>query len=60
MVQTDPGAACAARQGPPREQSRVRQFVITVLVVAATLGTVVFVALVIVPRAGAAGGCGGG
>ena len=46
MLQTDPGAG--------------RELVIGVLVIAATLGVVVLVALVIVPSVSAAGGCGGG
>ena len=37
-----------------------RELVITVLVIAATFGILLLVALVIVPSVSAAGGCGGG
>jgi hypothetical protein len=64
MRQTASGAAGAAREVPlasaPRERDRARELVIAVLVTAVTLGVVLFVALVIVPSASAAGGCGGG
>jgi hypothetical protein len=64
MLQTDPGAASAAPETlstrPPGEHRGVREIVITVLLIAATFGIVLFVALVVVPSAGAAGGCGGG
>lgn len=64
MLQTDPSAGSAGHEvpltGPPREHGGARELVITVLVIAATLGIVLFVALVIVPSASAAGGCGGG
>jgi hypothetical protein len=64
MLQTDSGAGSAAREirltSPPREHEGARELVIAVLVIAATLGIVLFVALVIVPSASAAGGCGGG
>jgi len=64
MLRTDPGAGSAAQEAPltspPREHSRAREPVIAALFIAATLGIVLFVALVIVPSASAAGGCGGG
>ena len=64
MLQTDPGAGSAAREvpltNPPRERGGARELVTAVLFVAATLGIVLFVALVIVPSVSAAGGCGGG
>jgi hypothetical protein len=65
MLQTDPGAGSAAQEIPltsPRRGARqgAREFVIALFVIAATLGIVLFVALVIVPSASAAGGCGGG
>lgn len=63
MVHTDLGAG-AAREisltSPRREHRGAGEFAIAVLFIAATLGIVLFVALVIVPSAGAAGGCGGG
>jgi hypothetical protein len=43
-----------------RERNGAREVVIAVLLAAATLGVALFVALVVVPSAGAAGGCGGG
>jgi hypothetical protein len=42
------------------EQSGTRELVIAVLVIIATFGVLLFVALVIVPAVSAAGGCGGG
>jgi hypothetical protein len=65
MLQTDPGAGSAAQEipstSPPRgARQGARELVIALLVIAATLGIVLFVALVIVPSASAAGGCGGG
>jgi hypothetical protein len=64
MPQADPGAGSAAQEvplaSPPRERGGVRTLVIAVLLITATLGAVLFVALVIVPSASAAGGCGGG
>ena len=64
MLQADPDAGGAAREvplaSPPREHGGARELVSAVLFIAATLGIVLFVALVIVPSAGAAGGCGGG
>jgi hypothetical protein len=64
MLRTDPGAGSAAQEvpltSPPREHGGARELAITVLFITATLGIVLFVALVIVPSAGAAGGCGGG
>jgi len=64
MLQTDPGAGSAAQEVPltssPREHGGARELVIAVLVIAATLGIALFVALAIVPSASAGGGCGGG
>jgi len=63
MLQTDPGAGSAEEgllTGPRREHGGPRELVTAVLFIAVTLGIVLFVALVIVPSAGAAGGCGGG
>jgi len=63
MLQTDPSAGSAeevALTSPPREHGGARELVIAVLFITATLGIVLFVALVIVPSASAAGGCGGG
>jgi hypothetical protein len=64
MLQADPGAGSAAPETlstrPPREHCGAREIVITVLLIAATFGIALFVALVVVPSAGAAGGCGGG
>jgi hypothetical protein len=64
MLQADPDAGRAAREvpptSPPREHGRAAELVTAVLFIAATLGIVLFVALVIVPSVGAAGGCGGG
>ena len=64
MLHTDPGAGSAAREVPLRSHSRehggTRELVIAMLFIAATLGIVVFAALVMVPSASAAGGCGGG
>lgn len=64
MLQADPGAGSAAPEAaltrPSRERRGVRGVVITVLLIAATFGIALFVALVVVPSAGAAGGCGGG
>jgi hypothetical protein len=64
MLQTDPGAGSATREvpltSPPREHGGARELVSAVLFVTATLGIVLFVALVILPSASAAGGCGGG
>jgi hypothetical protein len=64
MLQTDPSSGSAAREvpltSPPRGHGGARELVSAVLFIAATFGIVLFVALVIVPSAGAAGGCGGG
>ena len=63
MLQTDPGAGSADEvplTSPPRGYGGARERVIAVLVITATLGVVLFVALVIVPSASAAGGYGGG
>ncbi len=64
MLQTDPGAGSAGQEvpltSPPREHGGVRELAIAVLSITATLGIVLFVALVVVPSASAAGGCGGG
>jgi hypothetical protein len=64
MLQADSGADRAAPETwstrPPREHRGVRELVIAVLLIAATTGVALFVALVVVPSAGAAGGCGGG
>jgi hypothetical protein len=64
MLQTDPGPGRAVPEvpltSPPRGHGAARELVIAVLVIAATLGIVLFVALVIVPSVSAAGGCGGG
>ena len=64
MPQADHGEGGAAPEArpaiPPREHRRAREVVIAVLLTAATLGIALFVALVVVPSAGAAGGCGGG
>jgi hypothetical protein len=64
MLQADPGAGSAAPETmvtrPPGEQRGVREVVIAVLLIAATFGIALFVALVVVPSVGAAGGCGGG
>lgn len=64
MLQTGPGAGSAAREipltSPPREHGGARELVSAVLFITATLAIVLFVALVIVPSASAAGGCGGG
>lgn len=64
MLPADPGAGSAAPQAlvtsPPREHRRAREVLIAVLLIAVTLGIALFVALVVVPSAGAAGGCGGG
>jgi hypothetical protein len=64
MLQAEPDAGSAAPQalltGPPGEPRGAREVVVTVLIIAATLAIAVFVALVVVPSAGAAGGCGGG
>jgi hypothetical protein len=64
MPQTEPSAGLAAPEvpltGPPRERRGARELVITVLVIAATFGIVVVLALVIVPSVSAGGGCGGG
>ena len=64
MLQTDPSAGRAAPEapltGPPREHRGARELIITMLVIAATLGIALFVALAIVPSASAGGGCGGG
>jgi len=61
MLQTDPGAGSAGREvpltSPPHQH---RELVGAVLFIAATLGIVLFVALVIVPSVSAGGGCGGG
>jgi hypothetical protein len=63
MLQTDSGAGRAVQEAPltrpPGVHGRARGLVV-VLWIAATLGIVVFVALVIGPAASAAGGCGGG
>jgi hypothetical protein len=64
MLQTDPGAGSAAQEvpltSPRREHGGARELVTAALFITATLGIVLFVALVIVPSASAAGGCGGG
>jgi hypothetical protein len=64
MSQGGHGAGSAAPEtaltAPPREHNRAREVVIAMLLAAATLGVALFVALVLVPSAGAAGGCGGG
>jgi hypothetical protein len=39
---------------------RIRPLVLTVLLVAGLIGVLLFLALVVAPWAGAAGGCGGG
>jgi hypothetical protein len=59
MLQTDSGAGRARQEAPLTRPPGVRGLVV-VLWITATLGVVVFVALVIVPAASAAGGCGGG
>ncbi len=59
MLQTDSGAGGAGQEAPLTRPPGVRGLVV-VLWITATLGVVVFVALVIVPAASAAGGCGGG
>jgi len=59
MPQTNPGAGGAGQEAPLPRPPGVRGLVV-VLWITATLGVVVFVALVIVPAASAAGGCGGG
>jgi len=64
MLQAEPDAGAAAPQAlltsPPGEYRGAPGVVITVLIIAATLAIAVFVALVVVPSAGASGGCGGG
>jgi hypothetical protein len=60
MLQTDSGAGRAVQETPLTRPPGVRRGLVLVLWVAATLGVVVFVALVIVPSASAGGGCGGG
>lgn len=64
MLQTESGAGSAAQEvpltSPLGEHGGARGLVSAVLFIAATLGVVLFVALVIVPAAGGAGGCGGG
>jgi hypothetical protein len=64
MLQAEPDAGGAAPQAlfasPPGEHRGAPGVVITVLIIAATLAIAAFVALVVVPSAGAAGGCGGG
>jgi hypothetical protein len=64
MLHTDLGAGCAAHEvpltSPSRERGEVRELVSAVLFIAATLGVILFVALVIVPSVSAAGSCGGG
>jgi hypothetical protein len=64
MSQAGHGAGSTAPQTvltrPSREHNRAREAAIAVLLAAATLGVALFVALVVVPSAGAAGGCGGG
>ena len=64
MPHTDHGQGSATLDvpltSPPRGYGGARERVIAVLVITATLGVVLFVALVIVPSASAAGGCGGG
>jgi hypothetical protein len=64
MLPADPGAGSAAPQAlmtsPPRNHRRAREVVLAALLGALTLGVALFVALVVVPSAGAAGGCGGG
>ena len=64
MLQADAGAGSAAASeslspGPPRHCG-AREIAITVLLIATTFGIALFVALVVVPSVGAAGGCGGG
>jgi len=64
MPQADLGAVSAAQEvpltSPPRQHGRAKTLVIAALLITATLGIFLFVALVIVPSASAAGGCGGG
>jgi hypothetical protein len=64
MLQAEPDASSPAPHAllatPPGEHRGAPDVVITVLIFAATLAIAVFVALVVVPSAGAAGGCGGG
>jgi hypothetical protein len=64
MLQADPGAGSATPQAlltrPPQEHRGAREIGITVLLIAATFGIALFVALVVVPSVSAAGGCGGG
>ena len=60
MLQTDSGADGAAREAPLTRSPGVHRGLVLALWITATLGIVVFVALVIVPAASAAGGCGGG
>lgn len=60
MLQTDSGADGAAQEAPLTRPPGVHRGLVVVLWITATLGVAVFVALVIVPAASAAGGCGGG
>jgi hypothetical protein len=60
MLQTDAGADGAVQEAPLTRPPGVPRGLVLALWITATLGVVVFVALVIVPAASAAGGCGGG
>jgi hypothetical protein len=64
MLHTGPGAGSAAQEvpltSPSREHGEARELVSAALFIAATLGIILFVALVIVPSVSAAGSCGGG
>jgi hypothetical protein len=60
MLQTDSGAGRAGQEPPVTRPPGVHRGLVVVLWITATLGVVAFVALVIVPAASAAGGCGGG
>ena len=59
MLQTDSGTGRAGQEAPLTRPPGVRRLAV-VLWVTVTLGIAAFVALVIVPAASAAGGCGGG
>jgi hypothetical protein len=60
MLQTDSGAGRAVQEAPLTRPPGAHRGLVVVLWITATLGVVLFVALVIVPSAGAGGGCGGG
>jgi hypothetical protein len=60
MLQTDSGAGRAGQEAPLTRPPGVHRGLVLVLWVTVTLGLAAFVALVIVPAASAAGGCGGG